>query len=138
MKSKPIAAQIYYGVPQKAMQVFRATKAPSTILLAGVIGVPIFAALVLTISAVAFQSPLPLNLFVVGFLQFRLDGNPAEMATLPPNMAHLLQTMTPAQQQLGRDVFQLFTLYVTILAFAVLWFIWRFIKFLAKEAIKPK
>jgi hypothetical protein len=103
-----------------------------------VIGVPIFAALVLTISAVAFQSPLPLNLFVVGFLQFRLDGNPAEMATLPPNMAHLLQTMTPAQQQLGRDVFQLFTLYVTILAFAVLWFIWRFIKFLAKEAIKPK
>ncbi|MGI8961993.1 MAG: hypothetical protein ACR2IV_19985 [Bryobacteraceae bacterium] len=69
-------SEIYYGVPRFVGALFRATKIPSIILLIGLVGVPVVTSAYLTGYAVKNHSTFPLDLFVVGLVQFQLETNP--------------------------------------------------------------
>jgi hypothetical protein len=130
------AARIYYGVPRFVGELFRATRAPSIILLIGFVVVPLGIAIYLNTSAVRNHSILPLNLWVVGFLQFRIENDPSVANNLPPHMAELLRTMTPEQKELGKQIFEYFTVLNLILAAALIWWFVRFFRFVAGKATR--
>jgi hypothetical protein len=134
MTEKGLGARIYYGVPRFVGALFRATKTPSIILLIGLIGVPFAISAYLTAYAVQKHSTLPLNLFIVGYLQFRIESDPSAATSLPPNFAQLLGAMTPEQKEQGKEIFEWFTMFILTLVIATIWWFVNALRFLANRA----
>lgn len=128
------AARIYFGVPRFVGELFRATKTPSIILLIGFLGVPIVITVFLTTYVARRHSILPAQLFIVGFLQFRVESDPASAEKLPPDFAQLLQTMTAEQKQQGKEIFEYFAVFETILAAVFIWWLIGVFRFLVNRA----
>ncbi|MBV8807994.1 MAG: hypothetical protein JO033_04920 [Acidobacteriaceae bacterium] len=130
---KQIVGQAYYGIPKFAGALFRATRVPSVILLVGFIVIP----LALATYVVTSRSTLPLDLFAVGVAQFQIESDPTLATRLPPYTAHLMQTMTTEQKETGKVVFESVALFALVLAIAIFWWIFSFLRFVGRQA-KPQ
>ena len=126
--------QTYYGLPRFLREWFRATKVPSIILFAGFLGEPILLTLITLCGIIAFHSAGPTTLFILGILQYRLDGNQELIETLSPQLRQLLQTASPLQKQMGRHFFDGHVILCVILTVTLAWWIVDTVKFLSERA----
>jgi hypothetical protein len=124
--------RIYYGVPKFCGALFRATRAPSLILLAGLVGVPLVSSIYTTAYVYRHHSTLPIDLFCVGFVQFQIaiDPNIAHQQ-LPPSVAELMR-MTPERKAAGKRVFEAYIALSAVLTVAAFWWSYRLLQFVTR------
>src|SRR5437870_13498364 len=104
MPSKNLASTIFHGVPRAFGELFRATKAPSVILLTWFIGFTVALSTWITISMTVYRSMLPIDLLIVGGAQ-AIERDPSASDKINPRARDLLETMTPAKKRIGKWIF---------------------------------
>ncbi|MGI8958981.1 MAG: hypothetical protein ACR2IV_04295, partial [Bryobacteraceae bacterium] len=87
-------------------------------------------------ASVASSCVLPVILTAERSLHFQLRQDTAK--DLPPHFAELMRTMTPEQKQQGKNVFESFTIFSTILAFTTIWWVISALRFAANRAKHQK
>jgi hypothetical protein len=115
--------KVYYGTPRLVGEFFRATKIPSIILLIGFFGVPLAVSAYMTTYAARNHSDLPVRLFAVGYIQFKIESDPVVAQNLPDYFSKAMQTTTPEQKQRGKDIFEYFAVFIFAMSVIVIWWL---------------
>jgi hypothetical protein len=130
---KSFAAGIYYGIPRFFGEFFRATKIPTIILLLGLIVVPAVLAVFSVVYMSKTHSTHPMDLFVSGLAQFKIDSDPHAAENLPPNLAALMKRTTPQDKELGKKIVGGFFAFSLLLWAALLWWCFSAARFIKKK-----
>lgn len=125
---------MFYGVPKAVGAVWRATRAPSLILLAGFVGVPVLLAVVITTDFVAYRSRVAADLITVGMMRAILLLVPT--VPLPPNTAAVWEGLTPSQREVTNAVAVGIGFFYVVMFVTLIWWIRRFMNFVGRQSSK--
>lgn len=124
---------IYFGAPAFAGQLFGATKIPSLILIAGLLGLPLMSSIGLVTYARLYHSSLPVDLLSVGYLQAKAHSDPTALSNLPPTLDAAWKRTTPEQKQTGLAIWESFSMIIFVLVIALFWWAIAALRFVAKK-----
>lgn len=135
MSSQSGFTKVFYGVPMFAGALWRATKAPSLVLLTGFLGVPIILTVLMFTYYSLYHSMVPATIFHVASMRYLIW--PAPIDRLPPNTATMWNELTSDQRDMTGVIAVMMALFGLMMVAAVVWWIQRFIAFIKMLRQEP-
>ncbi len=130
-----LIGDIYYGVPKYCGELFRATKAPTILILFFLFGLPLLAAIGITTYAVVNHSTSPLKIVIAAAIQPSIALDPTGGGHLSPDQITLLKELTPAQKARATQAMNAMFLDSWVIIGCLIWWGIRFRKFRARRKL---